>query len=161
MNPRPLADIDALVRGLRLEPSLETRFRAFYDSVQHTNALPGRILDLCRVRIGFIHGLADDLLTPGGEPALDPATRAALQSGTFNTFDRDARIALALAEKIPFAHDAVTDQEVADARAVFGERGAVALLTALAFIDVFCRLQIVLPSAAFGSASPPLSSKEA
>lgn len=161
MNARLLTDIDALVRSLRLEPSLEMRFRAFHDLVQHSDAVPRQILDLCRVRIAFIHGLSDDLLAVGGEPALDHATRAALQSGTFNTFDRDARIALALAEKIPFAHHAVTDQEVAEARAVFGERGAVALLTALAFIDVFCRLQIVLPSVSSGSAFPPVSSIEA
>lgn len=161
MNPHPLTDIDSLVRGLRLEPSLETRFRAFYDSVQHTNAVPGQILDLCRVRIAFIHGMSDHLLVAAAESGLDDASRAALRSGAFQTFDRDAQIALALAEKIPFAHHDVTDQEVADARAAFGERGAVALLTALAFVDVFCRLHIVLPSASPVSTFPPVSSTEA
>jgi hypothetical protein len=144
MNALLHADLEALVGVLRLDPTLETRFRAFYESLCAADAVPARILDLCRYRIAAIHGLSDVLLGTEQTRSLDPSTLAALRSGNVDTLDEQARIALALAEKIPYGQHDVGDQEVADARLAFGERGAVALLTALAFADVFCRLQIVL-----------------
>lgn len=144
MNALLHPDMDALVGALRLDPLLETRFRAFHESLSAADAVPARILDLCRRRIAAIHGLSDDLSGAAGRSSLDSSTRAALRKGNIDAFDQEARIALALAEKIPFNHHDVGDQEVEAARSAFGERGAVALLTALAFADVFCRLQIVL-----------------
>jgi alkylhydroperoxidase family enzyme len=75
---------------------------------------------------------------------LAPHEVDALRVGDASPFDAQGRAALALADALPYNHHQVTDDEVARVRAVLGEAGTVALLTAIAFFDVECRLRRVL-----------------
>ena len=59
-------------------------------------------------------------------------------------FDASEQAALAVAELMPFGHHQIGDDDVARLQSAFGARGAVALLTAIAFFDVVCRLKLVL-----------------
>ena len=52
--------------------------------------------------------------------------------------------ALAVADRIPYQHHQLDDEEVAAVRQFFGDAGCVTLLTALAFFDVSCRKCMML-----------------
>lgn len=107
--------------ALALQPVLREKFRAFLSSVGGTGSVPGSIMVLCRARIAFIHGLVNEDVTA--------------------STDEEA-VALAVADRMPHQHHQMEDDEVEAVRQYFGEAGCVALLTALAFFDVSCRLDL-------------------
>lgn len=144
---------DPLLALLAHRPELAVRFRAFYDAVRSAAPLPAAVLTACRLRIAAIHDCAAEWLDRPTD--LDPAWLPALESGCLDGLPHPLQVALTLADRMPFGHHAIEDDEVAAAAAAFTPAGAVALLTALAFFDVVCRLRLTLgidrvPIRAFG-----------
>jgi alkylhydroperoxidase family enzyme len=148
----------ALEAALSHRPELLERYRAFYGSFWEDGLVPRQILELCRLRIAAIHDCDAEWQVRDAQVELTPAQLAGLRSGRFDAFAEDQRVALELAEQLPFAHHAVTDAQVAAVQDLLGEPGCVSLLTALAFFDVSCRLRLVLDLAAESAAleQPPL-----
>jgi alkylhydroperoxidase family enzyme len=125
-------------------PELLGKFRTFYQSFWRDELVPRRTLELCRLRIAYIHGCDAELAISDPQMELDDTSRDALRSGDIDGFPAHEQVALALAEVMPFTPHQVGDDLVAAAKDQLGNAGCVSLLTALAFFDVSCRLKIVL-----------------
>ncbi|MBT4494744.1 MAG: hypothetical protein HOC70_15985 [Gammaproteobacteria bacterium] len=111
---------------LSQRPALQGKYAAFLNAVTDNDNIPAEVLDLCRHRIEEIHGIR-----PVSEKM--PAT-----------VSDEGRAALVVAEKIPYQHHQLLDEEVEDVKRLFGDAGCVSLLTALAFMDVTCRLNLTI-----------------
>ncbi len=114
-------------QALGLHPDLQQKYLAFLSTLEGGDTVPKDILALCRTRIEQIHGLVPD-------EALDHSGAA-------------ASAALAVAEYIPYQHHQLPDDAVGRVKEAFGDAGCVTLLTALAFFDVSCRLNLTLNGA--------------
>ena len=117
---------------LALRPALQEKYGAFLESLRLEGEVPERILTLCRARVAQIHGRPVQGITDEEAEWL-----AAGEAGSLSEAERAA---LALAERMPFGHHYIEDQEVERVKQHLGNSGAVTLLTALAFFDVNCRL---------------------
>ena len=139
-------------------PELLRRYKAFYASLWEGGVLPRRVLELCRLRIAAVHGCAQEWAVRDAEAQLSAAEVAALEAGDCTGFSPAEQAALAVAEQFPFQHHEIDDPAVAEVRAAFGAKGAVALLIALAFFDVACRwkLALAVPSQPVELDRPPL-----
>lgn len=126
-------DIDSIEALLTLHPALGEQYRSFLATVETAGELPPRVLLLCRALIRQIHGCAPGEVTDA--EALD------LAAGRYDRFSAPEQAALVAAERMPYQHHQLLDEEVEAVKAAFGEAGCVALLTALAFFDVTCRLE--------------------
>ncbi len=135
---------DGLDALLAHRPQLLERYRAFRAAVHAADRLPPRLLEACRLRVAAVHGCREEFARRASGVALAAHEVEALRVGDVAAFDAGTRAALALADALPYRHHHVTDDEVARARAALGEAGTVALLTAIAFFDVECRLRRVL-----------------
>lgn len=107
---------------LALRPELHKKYEDFLATIEQCDAVPARIFELCRIRIRYIHGLV------GEDVVADSLTEAESS-------------ALTVAERMPYQHHQLTDDEVEAVKLNFGDDGCVALLTALAFFDVTARLE--------------------
>jgi alkylhydroperoxidase family enzyme len=149
----------AMERVLAQRPELLARFKAFYKSFWEDGLVSRRVLELCRLRIAAIHDCPQEWGIRDAEVALTEPQMESLRSGDLASFDPAERAALELAERVPYQHHQLTDEEVAHAERLLGAQGTVSLLTALAFFDVVCRLRLTLEldeeSAVL--ASPPLA----
>lgn len=127
-------DFGALLASQAGLEGLSEKYHAFLESIVAAEEVPARVLVLCYQRIRQIHGLVPN----------DLSTREAdsLTSQNLDAFSNDEQVALAAAEKIPFQHHSLLDEEVRQIRAAFGDKGCVNLLTALSFFDVSCRLDL-------------------
>ncbi len=128
---------------LQHRPQLLERYRSFYLQLWQGGLVPHRVLELCRLRIAQIHDARAELAVRNSFCQISEQEREALARGDHGGFSGAERAALSLAEEMPFNHHGISDQQVKDAAAGLGESGAVALLTALAFFDVNCRLKLV------------------
>ena len=117
---------------LSLRPALQQKYLAFLSAIEKEDSLPERVFTLCRARIEQIHGC-----NPIG---ITEEEAEALSKGNFVAFSEGEQAALVAAEKIPFQHHALIDEEVDAMKSAFGNSGTVSLLTALSFFDVTCRL---------------------
>lgn len=138
----PAAATKALESALAHRPELLERYRSFFGSFWEDGLVPRRILELCRLRIAAIHDCEAEWQARDGQVELTSAELANLRQGSMDAFAADDRVALELAEQIPFAHHQVTDEQVAAVKRSLGEPGCVSLLTAVAFFDVSCRLRL-------------------
>jgi len=147
------ADTDtALAPLFASQPLLWEKLRRFNATLRHGDSHQQRLQELCRLRIAAIHACDAEwqVQTPG--TSVSGSERQALMRGEPEGFAPHERAALALAEKLPFDHHGITDSEVQAVRAVIGDAGTVALMTAMAFADVRCRWLVTM-SAAFPSPS--------
>ncbi|MCZ6657665.1 MAG: carboxymuconolactone decarboxylase family protein [Gammaproteobacteria bacterium] len=140
-------------------PELLTRYRAFYKAIWEEGLVSRRVLELCRLRIAAIHGCDQEWSVRDACVELNDAELQALETGDRSAFGVEEQAALILAEQIPYQHHQVTDQQTTEAGHQLSTPGAVALLTALAFFDVTCRLKLTLDVAALPAqlAEPPLN----
>lgn len=142
ITPQPAAsDLEGI---LKHRPELLEKYRSFYLSFWNDGLIPRRILELCRRRVAHIQGCDAELGLRDTQNPLTPAEEAALSRGDFEGFTAAEQAALALAELLPNGVHFVTDEHVQQASAELGHPACVALLTALSFMDVNCRLKIVL-----------------
>ena len=141
---KPLAAASELEGVLGHRPELLQKYRTFYQSFWQDGLVPRRVLELCRRRIAHIQGCAAELAILDPQTPLTDDEERALARGEFTPFSASEQAALALAELIPNGVHFITDEQVRRAAAELGDAGCVALLTALSFMDVNCRLKLVL-----------------
>ena len=123
-------------------PELLSRYKAFYSALWNDGLVPRRVLELCRLRIAAIHECAAEWAVRDADVALGELEAAALKRGDFVPFTASEQAALTIAEQFPFQHHAVSDGDVAAAAEAFDDKGAVALMVALAFFDATCRWKL-------------------
>jgi alkylhydroperoxidase family enzyme len=123
-------------------PELLAGYRVFYSSLWTEGLVPRRILELCRLRVAAIHGCKPEWVIRDAEVALSAEQLAALEHGRLESFDAAERAALTVAERVPYQHHALTDDEVAQVKQHLGDAGCVSLLNALVLFDVNCRLKL-------------------
>lgn len=123
-------------------PELLAGYRAFYSSLWTEGLVPRRILELCRLRVAAIHGCEPEWVIRDAEVAVSAEQLVALERGRLEPFDPTERAALTVAERVPYQHHALTDDEVAQVKQHLGDAGCVSLLNALVLFDVNCRLKL-------------------
>jgi hypothetical protein len=117
---------------LASRPELQEKYQAFLTAIESSDAVPERVFDLCRARIQQIHGIDPNAITRQEAQSLN--------KGDLTAFNAQEQAALVAAERFPYQHHQLTDEEVEAVKSAFGDAGCVSLLTALAFFDVTCRL---------------------
>ena len=125
-------------------PELLAKYRSFVQSFWQDGLLPRRTLEVCRLRIAYIHDCEAELHVADGQVTLSASQRSDLAIGDFTNFVEAECAALELAELIPFNVHMIDDHMIARVDSILGHPGCVALLTALSFFDVNCRLKSVL-----------------
>ena len=121
-----MADIGStFLDQLEAGAGLGSRYQALLEAIASRELLPVRVQQICRHRIAELHGIES------GKVEITPESEAELA-------------ALQLADKMPYQHHAITDEDVEVARRHFGNSGSVALLTYLAFCDVNCRISLTM-----------------
>ena len=112
----------------QLSQKLLDKYKKFIDSTIESHDIPVGILEACNSRIRQIHGfeLGDNSIN--GDLSLT------------ENFLKPA--ALAVAEKIVFSVHDIEDSDLDVLKKALGESGCVQLITALAFFDVECRLEL-------------------
>ncbi len=127
---------------LGIDEGLLAAYGSFLDTLEAPPGVPAAVVELCRARIAAIHGLPQPEPQHAGAEAL-----AAARDGNVVGLSEAEQAAIALAERAPFEHHAMTAAEVARAAAHFGAEGVVGLLTAITMADANCRLALTLPPA--------------
>ena len=125
--------------ALRHRPELAQKYAHFLAAVGENRAVPPRLTELLQRRIRCIHGLA---LSPA--VGLNEVEDKALQAGEVTVFSALEQAVLRVAEQMPYAHDQIDDETVAQLQHELGAEAVVVLLVAAAFYDVNCRLALCL-----------------
>ena len=107
---------------LALRPALKEKYDVFLAAVNNTDKIPAAILAQCRSKVRQVHGLEAHVESEQSSDA--------------------ENVALSIAEKMPFQHHDLLDEEIEQASALFGDDGCVTLLTAIAFFDATSRLEL-------------------
>lgn len=145
---------------LAQQPALAAGYQHFYRALWQGREADRRLLELTRLRIAAIHDCDAEWRLRDHSVALDDAELQALRRGDPQSFSATERAALRLAERMPFDHHGIDDQDVQAARDHLGEAGTVHLLVALAFFDATCRMKLIsgaaVGDAVLALADPPL-----
>lgn len=129
---------------LGLRPELLQLYRTFYATLWDHNLVPPNLLELCRLHIAGIHGCEAERAIHHLHAGVTGQQIAALDSWRDAAcFSPAERAALAFAEKIPWQHHGVTDDDVAALREHLTDAEVVALTVAAAVFDTNCRLRLV------------------
>ena len=112
----------------QLPQKLFDKYKKFIDSTIESHDIPVGILEACNSRIRQIHGIEVANNSINVDLSI---TENFLKTAT-----------LAVAEKIVFSVHDIEDCDLDPLRKAFGEAGCVQLITALAFFDVECRLEL-------------------
>ncbi len=129
---------------LQLRPALLELHRVFYGTLWDRTLAPANLLELCRLRIAGIHGCESEHGIRHMHAAVTDEQVAALDHWrTAACFSSSERAVLAFAEKVPWQHHAITDDDVALLRAHLTDGQFVALALAAVLFDAHCRLRLV------------------
>ncbi len=141
--------------ALGLRPDLRDLYRKFYGALWDDNLVPAELLELCRLRIAQLHDCESELVVRHADAGVSDEQIAALsQWQGSDLFSEPERAALALAEKMPWQHHDLTDDEYALLQGHLGEAGVVALTIAVALFDTNCRLRLT-----FGTEAAPVEAQ--
>ena len=119
---------------LEIRPVLQQKYQAFLASIESSESVSARVFSLCRARVEQIHGCLEE--------EISEREAAALSNGELSIFTAEEQAALVVAERLPFQHHDLLDDEVANLKSSFGDDGCVTLLTAISFFDVTARLKL-------------------
>lgn len=139
---RDSSDTPTLDGLLAQRPELLEKYRTFYASIWEAGLVPQRILEICRLRIAAIHDCEAEWAQREADVTLGAEELEALRRGDLEPFDAAEQAALTVTELLPFAHHALTDDQVAEVKAQLGDAGCVSLINALVLFDVNCRLKL-------------------
>ena len=112
----------------QLPRRLLEKYKKFIGSTTETSEIPVNVFDACNSRIRQIHGL-------------EAANNEDNKDST-STENALAFAALKVAEKIVSSVHDIQDSDLLSLREALGASGVVQLITALAFFDVECRLEL-------------------
>ena len=112
----------------QLPQKLFEKYKNFIGSTIDTHEIPVSVLDACNSRIRQIHGLK---VANNEDNEDSTSTEKAL-----------ALAALTVAEKLVSSVHDIQDSDLLSLREALGASGVVQLITALAFYDVECRLEL-------------------
>ena len=112
----------------QLPQKLFEKYKKFICSTIDTHEIPVSVLDACNSRIRQIHGLE---VANNEDNEDSTSTEKAL-----------ALAALKVAEKLVSSVHDIQDSDLLSLREALGASGVVQLITALAFFDVECRLEL-------------------
>jgi len=138
-----MSSVEAL-SSLGLKPDLLKDYQSFLASLENSEGIPPRVMQMCGLRVAVIKGNDGEWLLHNARAVLDAETIELITRGDFATLEAAEQAALALAECIPLQWHELTDAQVAAVVDHFGERACVALMTAIAFFDVNDRLEATL-----------------
>ena len=138
-NPDAATSFEAVL-GLR--PELLARYKRFYGALWDEQLVPRRLLELGRLCVATVHDCAAEKAIRDAEVVLSDAQLAAIDRFAFDEFSGVERAVLAVAEKVPFQHHAITDEEIEALKTHLDEATVVALMTALALFDANCRWRL-------------------
>lgn len=139
---RDNSDTPTLEGFLGQRPELLEKYQAFYASIREAGLVPQRVLEICRLRVAAIHDCEAEWTQRDGDVELGADELEALRRGDLQPFDAAERAALEVTELLPYAHHALTDEQVAEVKAQLGDAGCVSLINALVLFDVNCRLKL-------------------
>lgn len=139
---RDNSDSPTLDGLLARRPELLAKYRTFYQSIWEAGLVPRRLLEICRLRVAAIHGCEAEWTQREADVEIGADELEALRRGDLQAFDAVEQAALAVTELLPFAHHALTDDQVADVKMQLGDAGCVSLINALVLFDVNCRLKL-------------------
>lgn len=140
-NPAKPATVSEAFASLGMRGELMDRYHAFMDQVFNGDVASPRHMELCRLRVAYIHGCLAEIDATSPAP-LSPDERQALAIGDFSSFTDADRAVLAIAEQWPYNQHGITDGDVEQLKRAVGNAASVALMTAVAFFDVRCRWAI-------------------
>jgi hypothetical protein len=146
MTTRESTTSDDVSRLLAAGGEMAASFDRAWESVWQQPHVPATVLELCRLRLARLHGLA--AAESQARAPVDAGKRAAVLAGSYARDDRVSpaeRAAIEFAEVYAMDAQAITDELAAGVVAQFGEPGLVALIEALGFIDGRLRLARMLP----------------
>ena len=112
----------------QLPQKLFEKYKKFICSTIDTHEIPVSVLNACNARIRQIHGLE---VANNEDNEDSTSTEKAL-----------ALAALKVAEKLVSSVHDIQDSDLLSLREALGASGVVQLITALAFFDVECRLEL-------------------
>ena len=141
---KPLGDhpYDELL-GIR--PELRDLYRTFYGKLWDAELVSPKLLELCRLRIAQVHDCKSEWAVRHSAAKVTDAQIEDLENWKESTlFSPTERAVLTFAEKIPWQHHDITDEEFKKIRDYLTEAEVVALTVACGLFDANCRLRIVL-----------------
>ncbi len=140
-----VADAPSAFEGvLGLRPELLQLYRAFYSTLWKPDLVPAGLIELCRLRIATVHACDAELAIRHANTGVTDEQVAVVTGWyTATCFSPVERAVLAFAEKIPWQHHGVTDDDVDALRSHLTDAQVVALTVAAAMFDANCRLRLV------------------
>jgi len=134
---------EAFAHTFALRPDLEAAWRDFATRFWEHGLVPQPVLELCRERLGRLHGgelpdLCDAMRA--ARAGRDPARFAALDRWwESDAFDPVERACLRFTEQFALDPKGISDAEAAAVVAALGDAGTVAFVESLAILDGFSR----------------------
>jgi len=132
-------------RSFGLRPNLFAAWRDFAARLWATEELDPTVLELCRRRIGQLHGATCPL--PPGIAAPPLAERKAAELSAWwrsDAYGETERACLRFAEQFALEARGIGDGEAAAVTGALGDAGTVAFVEALAIFDGFARFARIL-----------------
>jgi alkylhydroperoxidase family enzyme len=135
-------------RAFALRPDLFAAWRDFATLFWERALLPASLLELCRLRIGQMHGAElPDLCAAMQEAraARDPGQAVALRAWwRSDAFGETERACLRFAEQFVLDPKAISDEDAGAVVSALGDAGTVAFVELLALLDGFSRFARIL-----------------
>ena len=141
---------------LNHRPQLSAQYRVFYESFWRDGLVPRA--RACAKRVCVLHiftAVSPSFKLLMHRQVFPLMSTISLAGVILPGFSESEQSALKLAEQMPHSVHQITDDQVQAAAQHFGHPGCVALLTALAFFDVNCRLKLVYEIPALESETSP------
>ena len=134
---------DAFARALALRPNLDAAWRDFATRFWEDALVPVDVLELCRLRLGRLHGAElPDLCAAmrAARAGRDAARSAAIDRwAESDAFGATERACLRFADAFARDPKRITDAEAPAVEAALGDAGTEAFVEALAILDGFSR----------------------
>jgi alkylhydroperoxidase family enzyme len=135
---------DSLEALLSTREDLLEPHRRYYARVFEDDVAPTDLLELGRLLVAHVHRCDAELAIRCPDTGVSEEQVAALprwrDAACFSDLQRAA---LGVAEKMPFRHKHITEEDVAPLREGLGEARMVGLFVALGLFDATCRLRLV------------------